>query len=281
MPHRGRWTIYAGMQTFYFTPLKVKNASCHDKLKYRMRSSKQNFKVKVAWIPLTKDSDREVIDALSETAFKRLAPLTSFWQPLPEELDKMQKREMSQYLFLELVKAMQGARIAFQPFSSSDMASVTPWNEEMLEKVLNETGCSELTFDDCVVLGIRQPTDDKPFIILVYFLYEALAHPEAKSKAPGLKNATRNIFTDTLDNVKTLKNELKGNPNSVKRNVIALYSGKSRYEKEIMDSLDSNSVDLIKHLASILKLKKLSNANDLAKLGMLGGGSFIVLPCNK
>ena len=91
-PYRGRWIVYAGMQTFYFTPLKVLNASCHEKLRHEMKLAKHNFKVEVVWLPPEVIGEQEVIDALTETAFKRLASLTSFWQPLPEELDKLGKR---------------------------------------------------------------------------------------------------------------------------------------------------------------------------------------------
>ena len=281
-PYRGRWIVYAGMQTFYFTPLKVINASCHEKLRHEMDLSKHNFKVEVAWLPPEVIREQEVVDALTETAFKRLASLTSFWQPLPDELDRMGKREMSQYLFLELVKAIQGARIAFKPFSSENMASVTPWNSDMLNRILKDKGCSEFKFEDCLVLGIHQPGDNEPFIILVHFLYESLANPSGKFKAPDLKNATEKIFTETLDIVKLLKTTVKDHPPNTNRHVIALYSKDGRYIKEIKDSKDSCQEDLIKHLVQILKVSpsKLSAASDLVKLGMLGSASLLVLPYN-
>jgi len=282
-PYRGRWIVYAGMQTFYFTPLKVLNASCHEKLRHEMKLAKHNFKVEVVWLPPEVIGEQEVIDALTETAFKRLASLTSFWQPLPEELDKLGKREMSQYLFLELVKATQGARIAFKPYSSENMASVTPWNNDMLKKVLKDKGCSEFTFEDCLVLGIHQPGDNEPFIILVHFLYESLANPSSNFKAPDLKNATEDIFKETLDIVKLLETTVKNHPPNTKRRVIALYSKNGRYTKNIKDSQDSHQDDLIKQLVQILKVSpgKLSKASDLVNLGMLGSASLLVLPYNE
>ena len=190
---------------------------------------------------------------------------------------------MSQYLFLELVKATQGARIAFKPYSSENMASVTPWNNDMLKKVLKDKGCSEFTFEDCLVLGIHQPGDNEPFIILVHFLYESLANPSSNFKAPDLKNATEDIFKETLDIVKLLETTVKNHPPNTKRRVIALYSKNGRYTKNIKDSQDSHQDDLIKQLVQILKVSpgKLSKASDLVNLGMLGSASLLVLPYNE
>lgn len=284
-PYRGRWIVYAGMQTFYFTPLSVTNdASCYKDVKREMARSKENFRVEVAWLPSAVLHDKEVIDALTETAFTRLASLTSFWQPCPEELDKLSKREMSQYLYLELVKAIQGARIAFRPFSSSEMASHTPWNANTLKSILRGKQYADFTFEDCVVLGIyHHPLkEDEAFIILVHFLIDSLADPSHEFKAPDLKNATEEICAGVIDIMKQSPIIVKGYPNT-RRRVFAMYSSGGRYDKRIIDSLGSNQSDIIKGLAHILKVNnaKLANVSDLAKLGFLGSASLIVLPCNK
>lgn len=283
-PYRGRWIVYAGMQTFYFTPLMVTNdTSCFKEVKREMKRSKDNFKVEVAWLPSAAIRDKEVIGALTETAFKRLASLTSFWQPCPDELDALEKREMSQYLFLELVKAIQGARIAFRPFSLDEMASVTPWNSDTLKRILSAKKYAQFTFEDCVVLGIHHPVkESEPFIVLVHFLIDSLADPSREFKTPDLKNATEKIFSGALGIVKQSPIIVKDYP-TTKRCVIALYSKNGRYNKKIIDSNNSGQDDIIKNLVQILKVNsaKLSSVSDLTKLGLLGSASLIVLPYSK
>ena len=280
------WTAHANAN-IYFTPLDDTKETYFKALKQWLRhNGNKEYRVKVAWFDPQKMTDEGIV-ALTETAFKRLSSLISFWQPHPDEIYDIatEKGEMPIYLFQELVRAIQGARIAFRPFTSQEMASFTPWNDNVLSEVLKGKQFEGFGFGDCVVLGIHTPIKpNSPFILLPHFYLAPIADPSRACKIPEIVKMKG--YLDSVIKIATAygnqHNSLIPNYKHTNRPIIALRSETST-KRNVLSSGGCDEMGLIRILAETINVNpaKLASVADLSKLGLLGSASLIVLPHRK
>ena len=260
-PWRQTFPAYAGMQTLYFTPVVAKKGDPFWKVKERLHGRKQHYVVKIAWFSNLNEITEDGLDAFREIAFERLISVTSSWQPeFSDDIFKNHKPK-SLYLFCELVKASQEARMVFRPFTLDEMKSVTPWDECVIAPSSPDKGYGR--FEDNLVLGVHQPDDkSKPFIILPHFLFNSPFADPDKLNPDGLKLELPNDMKGDLGTTITIAKHCLSSHKSLvpkmtnsNRQVIAVWT-EDKQSKVIKSTLDVDEKELIRLFCRTLCITK-------------------------
>ena len=313
---RRAWNAYAGMQTFYFTPLKGSNNQPFADVRKAVASRAKDYKVEIAWIDHgCIDSEGEA--ALSEISLGRLLTITSTWLPEDTHLEdvhnvavngdkyqvyhgllgakKLRLRAKNIRLYREVIRALQGVRLAFRPFTEQEMKEAMPWDNRILARF----GDGTCKYDQFLVLGIHNHKfgERQPFVILPHFFCRAYASPES-----NLSERTEiggDFRTDLIHAVilahgicEKLKEKTTGNGEQNAAILVSAHTlfavftnheknakkGKTQRTKGILASTAGDNRTLLTRLRNELKLSEVKECSDLSKLGFLGKASLVIFP---
>jgi hypothetical protein len=272
-----RWVAYAGLQTIYFTPFKNTKEGPFYEIKDRL-SKKKKPVVKVAWLN-PESFDPEGIDALNDISIRRLLPLTSRWIPEHNDIHSISRNPHPHAvsLFRELIRVIQGEKIAFRSFPFNDAVAMSSWDENLL---IGEYSTNYGEYKDCIVLGAFQSADpSKPIILLPHFMMGSLALPTPDS-LPQFPNNLGKILTNVVKIAKEFIDKngslIPGNP-ATNREVIAIYN-KSKKVKTIRSSNGEEGSDYVKMIGKKINIEQMGKIEDLQNVGILGSAALIVLP---
>jgi hypothetical protein len=287
-PWTRQWTAYAGLQSFYFTPLRGSKEDPLFIIKGRLKKRKKPITT-ILWL-VSKKIDQEGLDIFNEISIKRLLPLTSSWLPKHNDISNLEVEPTPRSidLFHHVLQIIQGQKMAFRSLSLDEITAMTPWDDNLLNEGTRRTkkyGC----FDDCLVLGAFQAKEQNvPAIFLLHFLLDSLSLPNIDNsgkKVPGLPNNIRDDLGKAVEIaeefIKKHKVLVPGIPTS-KREIIAFsHVGKTKGIHAFAASKDADgsvSGQYMTELGRALKIPKLKSFGDLSCMGMLSSAALIILP---
>lgn len=297
------WSTYAGMQTFYFTPLRSTKNSPFGQAKTALSSRAERYQAVIAWIK-SKDIDAEGDAILHEISLTRLLTITSIWSPDESDLREMfdtataeepglsitnslgvKHRSLTRkgiLLYREVIAAMQGARLTFRPFSEKEMMRATPWDSKLLVKW---TKAPSPRYEDFLFLGIHshEMSGSDPFVVLPHFYCQSSNRADRASKV-----SISGQFKSDLIHVAILANGYsrvlkkragsQGTPLGVREHEVVAIVTNTDMQKDVHSSAGDTKTHVIQRLGKDLKIEGLKLMKDLDKLGFLGTAALVVFP---